>query len=142
MVRRVLVASGPGLRAAHWLDIDSGCLAPSGMPDDSACQGTAIVVEGQTFALYAVDGVLWLQWDAARWPIADDGLELRYGHDLDAAVTTFSVNGRAITYPAWWRGDPAFEPLWPEEDEHHDWLAYVMAVKSSPSLQAALRGPA
>lgn len=141
MARRILVASGRGLRAARWLEIDSGCLVASGMADDTPCQGTAIVVEGQTFALYAADGTLWLQWNEARWPIADAGLSLHYVHDLEAAVTTFSVNGRAITYPAWWRGDPAFEPLWPEEDERHDWLAYVTAVKKSPSLQAALLGP-
>ena len=142
MGRRVLVASGRGLRSVSWLDVGTGRLAPSGMPDDTPGHGTALVVDGQAFALYADDGTLWLQWDATRWPVAEHGLELRYAHDLHAASTTFSVNGRAITYPAWWRGDPAFEPLWPEEDERHDWFAYVMAVKESPSLQAALLGPA
>jgi hypothetical protein len=93
-------------------------------------------IEGQAFALHADQGALWLQWNERRWPLA--GVRLTYGHDLAAETTTFTADGQAITYPAWWRGDPTFEPLIPEEDEMQDWLAYVMAVKGDEALQATL----
>ncbi len=138
MTRQIMVKNGRGPRAALLLDVDTGRVAPSGLSPDTPGHGTAAVIEGQTFAVYADGGTLWLQWNDARWPLAAADVRLKYMHDLDAATTTFSVNDRSFTYPAWWRDDPAFEPLLPEEDEHHDYLAYVVAVKQDPSLQQSL----
>lgn len=138
MTRQILVKNGRGPRAALLFDIDSGRIAPSGLPPETPGHGTVAVIEGQAFGVYADGGTLWLQWNDERWPIASDQVRLNYVHDLDAATTTFSVNDRAFTYPAWWRDDPAFDPLLPEEDEHRDYLAYVVAVKGDPSLQKAL----
>jgi hypothetical protein len=82
--------------------------------------------------------VLWLQWNERRWPLTE--VSMKYRHDLVAETTTFQADDRTITYPAWWRGDPTYEPLIPEQDELEDWLAYAMAVKTDPGLQAALLG--
>jgi hypothetical protein len=138
MTRQILVKNGRGPRAALLLDVDTGRVSASGLPPDTPGHGTVAAIEGQVFAVYADAGTLWLQWNDARWPLAAQDLRLNYVHDLDAATTTFSVNERAFTYAAWWRDDPAFDPLLPEEDEHHDYLAYVVAVKQDPSLQQAL----
>jgi hypothetical protein len=138
MTRQILLKNARGARAALLLDVDTGRVTPSGLPPETRGQGSVAVIEDQTFALYRDGGVLWLQWNEARWPIGSDDVQLNYVHDLDAATTTFSVNERSFTYPAWWRGDPAFDPLLPEEDEHHDFLAFVMVVKQDPAMQASL----
>jgi len=138
MTRQILLKNGRGPRAALLLDVDTGRVAPSGLPPETPAHGTVAVIEGQTFALYPEAGTLWLQWNDTRWPLASDDVRLNYVHDLDAATTTFSVNDRSFTYPAWWRGDPTFDPLVPEEDEHHDYLAFVVSAKQDRSLQASL----
>jgi hypothetical protein len=120
--------------------VAAGRLVPSASPPDTPAHGSAVSVEGQVIAVYADEGTLWLQWNGTRWPLPGADLVLDYRHDLEAATTTFRANGHAVTYPAWWRGDPHFEAVLPELDEHHDYLAHVMQVKHDPSLQAALLG--
>ncbi len=136
MPRQILLQRAQGPREALLLDIDSGRSTPAGVSPDTPAHGTLATVEGQTFALYVDQATLWLQWNERRWPLAD--AVLTYGHDLDAETTTFTAGDRTITYPAWWRGDPTYEPLIPEEDEVQDWLAYAVAVKSDPKLQAGM----
>ena len=138
MPRQILLQRARGPREAVLLDIDGGRSAPTGAPPGTCAHGTLATVEGQTFALYADQDALWFQWNERRWPLDAAGLQLRYVHDLAAATTTFTANDRSITYPAWWRDDPAFDPLVPEQDELEDWLAYVVAVQSDPQLQASL----
>jgi len=137
MARAILLhrVQGPG-HDALLLDADSGRLTPVDSSPDTRAHGTYATIAGQVFALYADAGALWLQWNARRWPLATT--QLQYSHDLDAETTTFSADGHSFTYPAWWRGDPTFEPLVPERDEHEDWLAYVMVVQSEPRLQASM----
>lgn len=137
MSRQVLVhrVQGQG-DDALLLDVDTGHATPADRSPDARGDGTFATIAGERFALYAHEGALWLQWRERRWPLATT--DLRYGHDLDAETTTFSVDGHAFTYPAWWRGDPTFEPLVPERDEHEDWLGYVMVVKSEAGMQARM----
>lgn len=136
MPGQILLKRAQGARDTLLLDTASGRSAPAATPPGARTHGTLASIEGQTFALYADQDALWLQWNERRWPLA--GVTLKYGHDLDAATTTFTADDRSLTYPAWWRGDPAYEPLIPEEDEVQDWLAYVAAVKADPALQARL----
>lgn len=136
MSRQILVQRLQGPAEALLLDVDTGRTAPAGVSPDAPAHGTLATIEGQNFALYADQQVLWLQWNERRWPLA--AVPMTYGHDLAAETTTFTADGRSITYPAWWRGDPTYEPLIPEQDEIEDWLAYAMAVKSDAALQATL----
>jgi hypothetical protein len=136
MTRHIFVKRVQGQPEPGTLDIDSGRFTPIDPSAAPRTHGTLALIEGQTFAIYVDQGTLWLQWNERRWPMAD--VALTYGHDLDAQTTTFSAADRSITYPAWWRGDPTYEPLVPEEDEVHDWLAYAAAVKSDAKLQAGM----
>jgi hypothetical protein len=138
MPRQILLKRARGPRETVQFDIDSGRIAPSGLSPDTRGHGTTASVEGQSFALYAEGGVLWFQWNERRWPLVSGPLRLGYAHDMAAAVTTFTANERAIAYPAWWRDDPAFDPLIPERDEQEDYLAYIVAVQADPQLQASL----
>jgi len=135
MPRQVLVkrVQGPG-DDALLLDTATGRATPASPSPGTRGHGTFATIAGQLFALYADEGAVWLQWGERRWPLATTAL--RYEHDLDTETTTFSVDGHAFTYPAWWRGDPTFELLVPERDEHEDWLGYVMVVQAEPRLQA------
>src|SRR3954469_25182604 len=108
MPGQIFLKRADGSRETLFLDVASGRSAPAGMSPDTRAHGTLASIEGQTFALYADQDVLWFQWNERRWPLA--GVSLAYGHDLDAATTTFTADDRAITYPAWCRGDPAYEP--------------------------------
>ncbi len=136
MTRNTFVKRVQGVPEPGRLDIDTGRFTPVDPASAPRTHGTLAVVQGQTFALYVDAGTLWLQWNERRWPMAD--LALTYGHDLEAQTTTFAAADRSITYPAWWRGDPAFDPLIPEEDELHDWLAYAAVVHSDPDMQASM----
>ena len=136
MSRHTFVSRVQGQPVTYRLDIDSGRCAPADGSPDVTTHGTMAIIQGQTFALYVDQGTLWLQWNERRWPMAD--VALMYGHDLEAETTTFTADGRSITYPAWWRGDPTYEPLIPEEDEVHDWLAYAAVVKSDRKMQASM----
>ncbi|MFL6627928.1 MAG: hypothetical protein ACJ8G1_15910 [Vitreoscilla sp.] len=138
MSRQILLQRVHGPAEALFLDVATGRTAPAGVSSDAPAQGTLAVIEGQIFALYADQQVLWLQWNERRWPLTE--VSMKYRHDLVAETTTFQADDRTITYPAWWRGDPTYEPLIPEQDELEDWLAYAMAVKTDPGLQAALLG--
>jgi hypothetical protein len=136
MSRQILLQRVQGPRQALLLDIATGRATPADVSPDAPAHGTLATIEGQDFALYADQHQLWMQWNDSRWPLVS--ATLKYGHDLSAETTTFSVNGRAFTYTSWWRGDPTYEPLVPEQDELEDWLAYAMAVKSDTALQATL----
>lgn len=136
MSRQILLQRVHGPAEALLLDIATGRTTPAGVSPDAPAHGTLTTIEGQTFALYADQQALWLQWNERRWPLAE--ASMKYGHDLAAETTTFQVADRSIIYPAWWRGDPTYEPLIPEQDELEDWLAYAMAVKTHPKLQADL----
>lgn len=100
--------------------------------------GNCRVEAGHTYALYADGGVLYVQRDAQRWPIASPEVNMRYGHDLDKETTTFDLVGHSIAYPAWWKDDPTFEPAIPERDEEEDYLAYLVSVWQQPDLQETL----
>ena len=136
MTRHILVNRVQGPPELGQLDVGSGRFAPVDPASAPRTHGVLAILEGQTFAIYVDAGALWLQWNERRWPMAE--VALSYGHDLDAETTTFTAADRSITYPAWWRGDPTFEPLIPERDEAEDWLAYAMAVKADAALQAGL----
>lgn len=136
MPRYLFVKRVQGAPETVRLDLDTGRSVPADVAPEPRTHGTLAVIQGATFALYVDQATMWLQWNERRWPLATTPLS--YGHDLDAETTTFTVDDRAITYPAWWRGDPTYEPLIPEEDEVQDWLAYVLAVKSDEKLQASL----
>ena len=138
MPRQLLLKRARGPRGTLSFDVATGRTAPAGDVAGARAHGTQATVAEQSFALYADQGELWFQWNERRWPLASADLELTYAHDLAAAVTTFTAGDRSITYPAWWRGDPAFDPLVPEQDEQEDYLAYVVAVWSEPALQASL----
>ncbi len=136
MPRQILVKRVQGPPETGQLDVDSGRFTLIDASPAPRTHGTLATVQGQTFALYVDQAVLWLQWNERRWSL--DSVALTYGHDLDAGTTTFTADDRSITYPAWWRGDPSYEPLIPEEDEVQDWLAYAVSVKSDPKLQAGM----
>jgi len=136
MPRDIFLTRVQGAPQAVRLDIDTGRCVPADASAAPRTRGTLAVIQGQTFALYAEQAVMWLQWNERRWPLAE--VSLTYGHDLDAQTTTFTADDRSITYPAWWRGDPTYEPLVPEEDEVQDWLAYAVAVQSDEKLQERL----
>ena len=138
MSRQILLKRARGPRETLLFDVATGRSAPAGVPPDARAHGTQANVADQSFALYADEGALWLQWNERRWPLASQDLRLGYAHDLAAAVTTFTAGDRSIAYPAWWRGDPAFDPLIPEQDEQEDYLAYVVAVWGDEALQARL----
>jgi hypothetical protein len=138
MPRQLLLKRARGPRGTLLFDVATGRTAPAGDVAGARAQGTQATVAEQSFALYAEQGELWFQWNERRWPLAAPDLQLSYAHDLAAAATTFTAGDRSITYPAWWRGDPAFDPLVPEQDEQEDYLAYVVAVWSDPLLQASL----
>ena len=136
MPRSIFVKRVQGPPETVRLDIDSGRIAPADPAPEPRTHGTLAIIQGHTFALYVDQATMWLQWNERRWPLTT--MRLTYGHDLDAETTTFTADDRSITYPAWWRGDPAYEPLIPEEDEVQDWLAYAVAVQSDAKLQASL----
>ncbi len=138
MGRQILVKRSRGPRETLLLDVDTGRSVPSGAAPDAKGHGTLAIVEGQLFALYADGGALWLQWNERRWPFASPALRLGYRHDMAAAETTFSANDRTITYPAWWRDDPTFDPLIPEQDALEDYLGYVVATQGDAQLQQSL----
>jgi hypothetical protein len=138
MGRQILLNRIYGGADAVLLDTASGRATPAGAARASGEAGNMSTVAGHVFALYAEGPTLWFQWDDRRWPLAANDTRLAYRHDLARAVTIFSVNDRAVEYPAWWRGDPHFDPLVPERDEDEDYLGYVMAVKRDPALQKTL----
>jgi len=139
MSRQILLKRARGPRETVLFDVATGRSAPAAVPPDARMHGTQATVAEQSFALYADNGELWFQWNERRWALASPDLHLSYAHDVAAALTTFTAGDRSITYPAWWRGDPAFDLLVPEQDEQEDYLAYVVAVWSDPPLQARLR---
>ena len=136
MPRHIFVKRVQGPLVTGRFDIDKGLFTPVDPTSVIRTHGTLAIVQGNTFALYADAGTLWLQWNERRWPMAD--VDVMYEHDLDEQTTTFTVADRSVTYPAWWRGDPTFEPLIPEEDEVHDWLAYAAVVNSDKDMQARM----
>jgi len=118
------------------LDTASGRTAPA--PANACKQGSVTEVGGHVFALYADGGTLVFQWDDQRWLFASDSVRVRYGHDAARRTTAFSVNERAIEYPAWWADDPQHDLLVPELDPDHDDLAWFATLKRDPARLATL----
>jgi hypothetical protein len=100
--------------------------------------GNLYTLQGNTFALYAQEGVLYFQWNKRRWDIVSLCPIISYRHDFQRRTTTFSIEDMKIEYPAWWKDDPAFDPCIPERDEEEDYLGYICAVSQSKTLQQAL----
>ncbi len=121
-----------------WLDTTTGRTTSTVVPAGTRHRGNVTRVAGHTFALYADAGVLYFQWDERRWPFSPDGAPLMYVHDLDKKTTTFSVDGKSVEYPAWWRDDPLFDPLVPERDQEEDDLGYYAALQENIDLQEAM----
>ena len=132
MSQHVIVEPLRGPAGLLALDTAAGTATPVDPAAPAVKQGNATRVSGHTFALYADGGMLWFQWDTRRWPFLADDLAVRYAHDLVARTTTFAVGDQSVTYPAWWRDDPLFDPLIPERDEEEDDLGYYAALRREP----------
>lgn len=135
--KKLFLSRVHGPRQVVLFDVATGQTAPAD-PTDAVIQGNFSIVEGHTCAVYVDDHVLFFQMGAERWPLAEPATKVRYRHDFNAHTTVFTIDGKSIEYPAWWIGDPLFEPPVPERDEEEDYLAYVCEVHRNRSLQASL----
>jgi hypothetical protein len=101
-------------------------------------QGNYFAVGDQELSGYASDRNLYLQWNDRRWNFKDLASKIRYAHDFQKKMTTFSVENVSIQYPAWWANDPTFDPNEPERDEDEDLFAYVASLAHNEPLQQSL----
>ncbi|WP_175853291.1 hypothetical protein [Burkholderia anthina] len=119
------------------LNVETGVFSAL-VGDGYVARGNYIAVEDQDVAVFAADRQLYLQWNKRRWNFADLGHNVKYEHDFHRGVTTFSIDGDAIQYPAWWVGDETFDPNLPELDEDEDHFAYIASLAKNKELQRSL----
>lgn len=119
-------------------DVKTGAAHPCPETDLRKAKGNLNSVVGHTFALYVENGVLYVQCDNRRWDMATPDLHISYGHDFQNGTTIFAIDGTKVSYPAWWVGDPRFDPNIPERDEDEDYLGYILSVRQQPQLQQSL----
>ncbi|OXJ17637.1 hypothetical protein CFB39_13475 [Burkholderia sp. AU6039] len=124
---------------SRFMELDTETGVFSALAGDGyVARGNYIAVEGQEVAVFAADRQLYLQWNKRRWNFADLGRNVKYEHDFQRGVTTFSIDGDTIHYPAWWVGDETFDPNLPELDEDEDHFAYIASLTKNKELQRSL----
>lgn len=101
-------------------------------------QGNYCVMADQEVSVFTADGNLYFQWNDRRWNLKGLASAVRYVHDFQGRMTSFSVGDVTIRYRAWWADDPTFEPNEPERDEDEDFFAYVASLAHNESLQRIL----
>ena len=137
MNNQVVLSKIFGRRERVLFDVVTGEIKPTSQTQK--IDGNFHIEAGHVYALYAEGGLLYVQRDTLRWPIDSPEVQMVYGHDLGKQTTSFTLCGHRIDYPAWWQGDPTFEPMEPERDEEEDYLAYLVSVWRQPELQRSLR---
>ncbi|OUS14089.1 hypothetical protein A9Q89_01075 [Gammaproteobacteria bacterium 53_120_T64] len=139
MGNKVLVGRLYGPREILQLDVDSGAISSCAEFVETKVTGNIYILDGHTFALYVEGSTLYFQWDDQRWDFSGLSLKVAYHHDFSRKITVFSVDNKLIEYPAWWNGDPLFDPNIPEYDEEEDYFGYIFSLKNNPSLQISLQ---
>ncbi len=119
------------------LDIERGTVSPKQDATTDIC-GNYTDFEGQEFGVFALNGALYFQWNNRRWNFQGLGPKVKYEHNFQRKTTSFSIDGESIEYPAWWVGDPTFDPNLPERDEDEDFLAYISNLARNDGLQKIL----
>jgi hypothetical protein len=137
LTRRIVLTRVHGPAPPVLFDCATGRLEAAAPPPGRA-RGKLHQVDGHAFALYALDAHLYFQWGAQRWEPGDMACRPRYQHELARQRTAFALDGKALSYAAWWAGDPLFNKFIPERDQEEDYLGYVFALWTDRDLQRAL----
>ncbi|KAF0813411.1 hypothetical protein IGB42_02340 [Andreprevotia sp. IGB-42] len=119
------------------LDTEQGKFAIHAV-EDQVAKGNYAVVNGDEFSVFSMDKQLYFQWNTKRWNFRGLGDKVEYRHDFQNGITIFSIEDTMIEYPAWWVGDPIFDPNLPERDEEEDFLGYVAYLAGDGNLQQRL----
>jgi hypothetical protein len=121
-------------------DVATGTFSEVRNAEGERSFGTAGIVDEQVIALYAKEGVLFIQVGLRRWRL--DEVSVSYAHIKHDKKTIFNLTcGDAsleLIYPAWWSVIPNFEPVEPEMDADEDYLGYLYEVFSNKRLQQNL----
>ena len=119
------------------LDTERGTFATQPGSSESI-EGNYTIENGQELSVFAADHNLFFQWNNKRWNFKDLRAKLRYQHDLQRKITIFSIGDVTIQYPAWWVGDPTFQPFIPERDQDEDFFGYIASLARDDEWQRTL----
>ncbi|WP_028294860.1 hypothetical protein [Oceanobacter kriegii] len=122
-----------------WQPVEQSQSAAEAQPDVSGC---LFALPHQACAIYRQDQQLVLQINHRIWHLNSDDCEVKYLHCVSSGTTTFTIadtiSSKDITYTAWWQKLGLSRPGQPEEDEQHDFFAYVAEVANNAELQQSL----